>query len=146
MKKTTSPSFTASKFAALVGCDRHQLIRRLGEANARPASESGRGAEYALRDLVNAAVGGDAAAERVRKLRLECSKLEHDLAVRRRDYVVTEEVVKAGQWVFTAVREIIWRSPLDEDTRRAILHELVGLRDHDWRKGSHVEPDVGQDS
>jgi hypothetical protein len=133
MKKPPTTTYTPSKFAALVGCDRHQLIKRLAENNATPATATGRGSEFGLRDLVNALAGGDAAAERVRKLRLECEKLEHDLSVKRRDYVATAEVIKLNEWIATAIRETIWRSPLDEGARRAILHELCSLKDHDWR-------------
>jgi hypothetical protein len=133
MKKPPTTTYTPSKFAAIVGCDRHQLIKRLGENNATPASVTGRGSEYGLRDLVNAAAGGDAAAERVRKVRLECEKLEHDLSVKRRDYVAIREIIQLNEGIAVAIREIIWRSPLDESERRSILHELVSLKDHDWR-------------
>jgi hypothetical protein len=139
MKKPPTTTYTPSKFAAIVGCDRHQLIKRLGENNATPATETGRGSEYGLRDLVNAATGGDAAAERVRKLRLECEKLEHDLLVKRRDFVSTEEVAKFSEWIAVAIRETIWRSPLGESERRAILHELASLKDHDWRGGGPAD-------
>jgi hypothetical protein len=140
MKKPPTTTFTASKFAAIVGCDRHQLIKRLGENSATPASATGRGSEYGLRDLVNALAGGDAAAERVRKVRLECEKLEHDLSVKRRDYVPTAEIIKLNEGIAVAIREIIWRSPLDEGARRAILHELVALKDHPWGGGGNSIP------
>jgi hypothetical protein len=59
--------------------------------------------------------------------------LEHDLSVKRRDYVATAEVIKLNEWIATAIRETIWRSALGESERRAILHELASLKDHDWR-------------
>lgn len=140
-KPPESPAiFTIHKFSQLTGFDRHFIAKRIEELRPEPAGESAQGAPlYHLRDLVRAILGGDIEAERLRKIRAEADKIEHDLAIKRRDYVRTDDVIRLGQWHMTAVREIIWRSPLEERERRSILHELLALRDHDWRKG-FVQP------
>jgi hypothetical protein len=140
--KAPPNSYTIHKFCQLSGFDRNAIARRIEEIQAQPSGESSQGASlYHLRDLVRALLGGDIEAERLRKIRGEADLIEHNLAVRRRDYVRTEDVIKLGLWHFTAVREIIWRSPLEERERRAILHELLALKDHDWRKD---DPNPGE--
>lgn len=133
MKRTTPTTFTASKFASLIGADRHEIARKLAELDARPVSSSGRGEEYSLRDLHNAAVGGDLAAERLRKLRAECDRLEHDIATKRREYVPAAAVKKLGEKFVVAVKNVILASPLPPEAQDRILVELAGLSKADWR-------------
>lgn len=133
-------AYSIHKFCQLTGFDRNAIAKRIEEIQAEPVGQSSQGANlYHLRALVRATISGDIEAERLRKVRAEADKIEYDLAIRRRDYVPTEEVMKLGAWHMTAVREIIWRSPLEERERRSILLHLVALKDHDWRKGS-VDP------
>lgn len=135
--KQSPNAYSIHKFCQLTGFDRNAIAKRIEEIQAEPVGQSSQGANlYNLRSLVRATISGDIEAERLRKVRAEADKIEHDLAVRRRDYVPTDEVIKLGQWHFTAVRQIIWTSPLEERERRSILLHLVALKDHDWRKGS----------
>jgi phage terminase Nu1 subunit (DNA packaging protein) len=135
MKKTTpTATFTIAKFCQLAGFDRHTLAKRLSEAGATPVAQSAQGAScFSLRDLIQGVLGGDIEAARVRLVTAQADRAEHALAVSRRDYVPTAEIIKLNEGIAVAIREIIWRSPLDEGARRAILHELCSLKDHDWR-------------
>ena len=134
MKTSEKVAFTASRFASLTGIDRSTLARRLTEQNAKPVSTTGRGDEFSLRDLHNAATGGNQATERLRKLRAECEKLELDVAVRRREFVSAAEVEKLGQAVVIEIREIILHSILPRNDQDAILWKLVALKDMDFLK------------
>ena len=142
MKRTTTTnSFTTAKFCQLAGFDRHTLAKRLEEARATPTAQSAQGAPcYSLRDLIKAVLGGDIEAARLRLVTAQADRAEHALAVSRRDFVPTEEIIKLNEWIATAIRETIWRSALGESERRAILHELASLKDHDWRGGGNSIP------
>ncbi len=124
--------FTPSKFASIVGCDRHELIRRLADANARPTSETGRGREYSLRDLHNAALGGDIRAEKLRKTRAECEKLEHDLAKRRGELIEVASVKRLGQEVMKTVTTTILNMPMSDEEKDLCLSNLRALGELDW--------------
>ena len=134
MKKNEKVTFTPSKYAALIGIDRASLTRRLSEQNAKPVSADGRGTEYSLRDLHNAATGGNQAAERLRKLRGEADRIEHDLAVRRRDFISVDLVKKLGTAVVFEVRRTILASDLPPDLQDKCLTEIHKLKDLDWRE------------
>lgn len=133
-KKTDQIALTASRFSALIGCDRNEILKRLAEQKAEPTGRKNGGDEYSLRSLFQAAIGGDVTEQRLRKLRAEADKLEYDLATKRRDLIPVGEVEKLVIHCFTAIREIIWRSPLEEIQRRDILHQLMALKTHDWSK------------
>jgi hypothetical protein len=134
-KSTETTVFTVHKFAQIAGFDRQSLAARLEEIRARPVAKSPQGAGlYHLRDLVRALLGGDIEAERLRLVRFQADKLESQLAERRRDLIPVAEVIFLGQKHFSIIKDIIWRSPLDEDARRKILHELCALKDHDWQR------------
>ena len=133
MKRTEKVSFTPSKFAALVGIDRHELQRKLTEHNARPVESTGRGELFTLRDLHNAATGGDQAAEKLRKLRAECAKLEHDLSIRRREFVRVEDVQRLGERIILASKNVVLRSDLPHEIQDKFLNELAALGKQDWR-------------
>ena len=134
MKKTERTTFTASRFAALCGIDRAALTRRLSEQNAKPVATDGRGDEFAMRDLYNAACGGNQAAERLRKLRAEADRLEHDLSVKRREFIRVEDVKKLGEKVVRASTNVVLRSDLPHEVQDKFLNEMAALAKLDWGK------------
>jgi hypothetical protein len=132
--KTDRISLTASRFSALVGIDRNELLKRLAEQKAEPTGRKNGGDEYDLRALFNAAIGGDVAEQRLRKIRAEADKLEHDLAVKRGQFVPVDEVKQLGVDVMTKVRTVILTSPLEHREQDEILRQLHELANHDWTK------------
>ena len=136
MKRTEKITFTPSKYAALIGADRHEITRKLAEHNAKPVESTGRGELFTLRDLHNAATGGDQAAERLRKLRAECAKLEHDLSVRRREFVPVEQVKRLGERIILASKSVILRSDIPPAIQDKFLNELAALGKQDWSRAA----------
>ena len=134
MKRTTPTAFTPSKFAALVGADRHEIMKKLGELNAKPAESDGRGDRYHLRDLVNALNGGDERAERIRKNRAESERIELQNARTRGELVEIADVKKLGERFMIALRQKILAMPLTDDEKDSCLREIVGLKDQDWSR------------
>jgi hypothetical protein len=93
-RKAEDISLTASRFSALVGVDRNEILNRLEEAKAEPVGRKNGGNEYSLRDLFHAAIGGDVQEQRLRKLRAEADHLELSLRTKRRELVPAEEAVE----------------------------------------------------
>lgn len=131
--KSDQIAITASRFSALVGMDRNEILKRLEEAKAQPLGRKNGGDEYSLRDLFHAAIGGDIMEQRLRKLRAEADTMEHQLALKRREVLPADEVEKAVVWSFTKIKTIILGSPLDRREQDAILTTLMNLRE-DWSK------------
>jgi len=93
-RKAEDIALTASRFSALVGVDRNEILNRLEEAKAEPVGRKNGGNEYSLRDLFHAAIGGDVQEQRLRKLRAEADHLELSLRTKRRELVPSEEAVE----------------------------------------------------
>ncbi len=133
--KTTfsdNPELTASQFSALVGADRHEIAKKLNENGAQSTGKKGPGLLYGLRDLINAHLGGDEKAERIRKLRAESEKLEVANARQRGELVPVASVKKLGQKVMGAVKIKILNFPLTDDEKDQCLRDLLTLGDKDW--------------
>ncbi len=131
----TSPEeFTASRFAALVGCDRHELARKLEVTGATPVGKKNGGAVYRLKDLVIAFAGGDERAERMRKLRAEAEKVELQNMRSRGELIEVASVKKLGERVMIAVRNRILNMPLTDDEKDSCLRELLALAEMDWSR------------
>jgi phage terminase Nu1 subunit (DNA packaging protein) len=136
MKKSAPPaSYTASKFAALTGIDRHELQRRLEELKAATGATTSQGAaEYSLRDLVKAYAGGDARAEALRKTRAESERIELQNSRTRGELVEVQKVIRLGQRVMIAVRNRILSFPLTDEEKDTCLRELLSLQGMDWTR------------
>lgn len=135
MKRTPEKaSFTASRFAALVGADRHELTRNLETLKASPVASNGRGAEYSLRDLVTAHNGGDERAERIRKNRAESERIELQNSRTRGELVEVQAVKKLGERVMIAIRSRILQFPITDDEKDLLLTELHSLGKMDWSR------------
>ncbi|MEX1115438.1 MAG: hypothetical protein WEB53_09315 [Akkermansiaceae bacterium] len=127
MKRAETPSFTASRFAALVGVDRGHLIRKLEEIGAKPVSEDGRGAAFSMRHLFQAATGGNAAAERLRKTKAEADVLEHKLAVARKEYMPVQECANIVLNCGWSIRRVILSLPIPDREKDSLLGDLQKL-------------------
>lgn len=136
MKKSTpKTTFTASKFAALTGIDRHELQRRLEDLNATTGAATAQGAaEYSLRDLCKAFAGGDQRAEMLRKTRAESERIELQNSRTRGELVEVQKVIRLGQKVMIAVRNRILSFPLTDEEKDTCLRELLSLREMDWTR------------
>jgi phage terminase Nu1 subunit (DNA packaging protein) len=134
MKRNSTVTLTASKFASLVGADRHEIAKKLSELNARPVEADGRGDYYHLRDLVNALNGGDERAERIRKNRAESERIELQNARTRGELVEIAAVKKLGERVMIAIRQKILGFPLTDDEKDGMLRELMAMKDIDWSR------------
>ena len=136
MKRTASPSaYTAAKFSQLTGHDRHTLTKTLEELNAKPSGQSSQGANlYRLKDLVNAAAGGDQRAENLRKTRAESERLELQNMRTKGELVEVAAVKRLGQNVMAAVRNRILNMPLTDDEKDQCLRELLELKNTDWNR------------
>jgi hypothetical protein len=131
--KSDLTAMTASRFSALVNVDRNEILKRLEDAKAVPVGRRNGGELFQLGDLFRAAIGGDIAEQRLRKLRGEADVIEHSLALKRGEVVAVAEVERAVLWFFTKIRTVILASPLDRREQDAILMSLVNLRD-DWNR------------
>ncbi len=128
--KQISHCYTVAKFSEIAGFDRHSTARRLEELRATPAGTSAQGANlYHLRDLARALVGGGIEAEKLRLVKTQADRAEHDLSVRRKDYVEAAQVDKAVIWFFTNIKSTILQSPLDHRAQDEILTTLFNLKD-----------------
>jgi phage terminase Nu1 subunit (DNA packaging protein) len=135
MKRSQPPvELTAARFSNLVGCDRHELLRKLGEMNAKPAGTKNGGTLYKLRDLCRAYAGGDIEAERLRKTREEADKLAIQNARSRGELVEVASVKKLGQRVMAAVRNRILNMPMTDEEKDGCLRELLELGGMDWSR------------
>ena len=134
MKRTEKIEFTASKFAALISCDRHELARKLTENGAKPMAADGRGQEYSLKDLVNAHLGGDIKREQLRRTKEEADRLALANARSRGELVEVESVKRLGEKVMIAVRNQILNFPLTNDEKDKLLMQLLALADTDWSR------------
>lgn len=125
MKRNTEKiTFTPHKWASLIGCDRHELAKKLNELGCTPATSDGRGNEYSVRDLFNAAVGGDIAEQRLRKIRAEADHLEMSLQVKRRELVPISESVETVVACAWDIRAAILALPLEPAAQDAMLLQL----------------------
>ena len=126
-RKTDTIALTPSRFSALVGVDRNELLNRLEEAKAAPVGRKNGGSEYTLRDLFHAAIGGDIQEQRLRKLRAEADHLELALQTKKRLVVPISEsvdvVVQCGQ----DIREAILRLPIPPDDQDKMLLQMQKL-------------------
>ncbi len=134
MKQDQKTTFTPSKFASLIGCDRHELQKKLSEINAKPAASNGRGEEYSLRDLVKAHLGGDIRREQLRKTREEADKLAIANARTRGELVEIAAVKKLGEKFMIALRQRILSFPITNEEKDRCLGEIVALKDVDWSR------------
>jgi hypothetical protein len=125
---TPDPALTASRFAAIVGTDRNELLKRLAEQGAAPVGRKNGGDLFDLKALFQAAIGGDIAEQRLRKVRAEADRLEHELQVKRREVLPAAEVLALGIDIMTKVRTVILTSPLSAREQDAILAQLEGLK------------------
>ncbi len=120
-------AMTASSFASAVGIDRNALSKRLSDQRAVATGTKNGGKLYSLRTLYAAGTGGDPVAERLRKLRAEADLLEISIGTKRRELVPVESVVRLGQTLLIAARQVIERSPLDHADQDRVLAELHAL-------------------
>lgn len=128
-------TFTPHKWASLIGCDRHELAKKLNELGCPPATSDGRGNEYSVRDLFNAAVGGDIAEQRLRKIRAEADHLEMSLQLKRRELVPVSESVETVIQCAWDIRKAILALPLEPAEQDAMLLLLQKTAEI-WQKKS----------
>ena len=133
---TTAPALemTASRFAAMMACDRHELAKKLAELKAEPAGTRNGGKLYKLRHLVQAYAGGDDRAERLRKCRAESERIELQNMRTRGELVEVASVKKLGERVMIAIRNTILNMPLTDDEKDKCLRELMNLQSLDWTR------------
>ena len=134
MKRTDPTHMTASRFAAAVGADRHEMLKRLREAGAKPVGTKNGGELYTLRALHRAAAGGDERGERLRKLREEADKLAIQNARSRGELVEVIQVKRLGQSIMAGVRNRILNMPMTDDEKDQCLRELLELGRVDWER------------
>lgn len=135
MKRNTEKiALTVSKFASLVGCDRHELKRKLEENNAHPEGSQSGADTYGLRDLVNAFAGGDERAARIRQLSANAERIEIQNARSHGELVSVEKVKKLGEAVMIAIRQKILSFPIRADEQNKLLLELLNLKNMDWNR------------
>jgi hypothetical protein len=125
MKKSTSEiCLTASKFCALTGTDRHEISKKLTELGCVPTGTRNGGKEFNLRDLYHAAIGGDIAEQRLRKLRAEADILAITLQAKRGELVPTSESVETVTQCAWDIRQAILGLPLEPAVQDSILLQL----------------------
>lgn len=124
-----TPRMTASAFSRAVGADRHQLSKKLAELKSRPVGKKNGGELFTLRDLVQAHVGGDERAERIRKLRAESERLEIQNARSHGELVEVVQVKKLGQQVMSAIKQKIMSFPISDGEKDKLLADLLSLRE-----------------
>jgi hypothetical protein len=124
-RKAEDIALTASRFSALVGVDRNEILNRLEEAKAEPVGRKNGGNTYSLRDLFHAAIGGDIQEQRLRKLRAEADHLELSLRTKRRELVPVSESVET-------VVQCAWDTPL---IASGIIEPIMSETLVPWRNG-----------
>jgi phage terminase Nu1 subunit (DNA packaging protein) len=134
MKRTEKVAFTPSKFASLIGADRHEITRKLTEINASPSASDGRGDEYSLKDLVAAHMGGDIRREQLRRTKEEADRLALANARSRGELVEIAAVKKLGEKVMIAIRNRVLNMPLTDEEKDRCLIELMELGKLDWSR------------
>lgn len=120
-RKEPDISLTASRFSAIIGMDRNEILKRLEEAKAESVGKKNGGELYGLKDLFRAAIGGDIMEQRLRKLRAESAKLEHDLAVKRREFVPVSESVETVLQCGHDIRAAITSLPIEHAEQDKLL-------------------------
>lgn len=125
------PPCTVSKFAQLIGIDRHQLQKRVTELDLKPQGTKNGGSLYALKDLIHAHIGGDEKQERIRKLRAESLRLELANSEKQSELVPAYQVGDAIGKVVIALKEKVLASELPKETKHAILQDIKSLRAED---------------
>lgn len=146
MKKTTSEiTLTASKFCSIVGTDRHEISRKLAELGCVPTGTKNGGQEYSLRDLYHAAVGGDIAEQRLRKIRAEADHLELSLRVKRGELVAAAESVEVVISCGWDIRNAILALPLEPAAQDAMLLQLQKVAEVWQAKADALAGDQSKD-
>lgn len=130
--KDSAPELTASAFAGLVGANRHDILKKLNEMEAKAIGERNGGKTFSLRDLVNAHMGGDEKAARIRKLQAETEKLDVYNLRTKGELVPVATVKKLGGKVMSAIKIKILNMPLTDDEKDQILSDLLSLKNLDF--------------
>jgi hypothetical protein len=137
-RKPDQISLTASRFSALVGVDRNEILNRLEEAKAEPVGRKNGGMEYSLRDLFHAAIGGDVMEQRLRKLRAEADHLELSLRTKRRELVPISESVETVVQCAWDIRAAILALPLPHEDQDRMILQLQKLSEV-WQARADAE-------
>jgi hypothetical protein len=137
MKRTAKETFTPSRFASLVGADRHEIQRKLNEIGATPVEADGRGEEFTIRDLVKAHMGGDIKREQLRRTKEEADRLAIQNARSRGELIEISEVIAMTRGFFSVLRSKVMSFSITEDERDQLLAGLQSFRDVDWSAEAH---------
>jgi hypothetical protein len=130
-----SDSYTPARFCELVGAGRHDVQKRLEAAEVKPVGSTSQGGRlYRLRDLVQALLGGDIEAEKLRKTKEEADKLELANARTRGELVEIAAVKRLGEKVTVAIRNRLLAMPLTDEEKDRCLAELLELAKLDWSR------------
>ncbi|MGE4183079.1 MAG: hypothetical protein AB7J34_24945 [Limisphaerales bacterium] len=110
--KTTPDAFSVSQLSVAFDCDRRTVGLAIREV--KPAAVTGTGKRYRLRDAACALeryrAGRNSpriSAMRFRQIELRNQKLEHQIAILKRDYVPAVDVEKWGAEIGAAVRKVV---------------------------------------
>jgi hypothetical protein len=128
-RKAADIALTASRFSALVGVDRNEILNRLEDAGAEPVGRKNGGNEYSLRDLFHAAIGGDVAEQRLRKLRAEADHLELSLRTKRRELVPAQEAIDLITKCGWDIRQHILSMPIPHKDQDELILGMRRLSD-----------------
>lgn len=122
-------AWTAEYACTEFGINPRTLRARLTQGGHAP-DENGK---WTTRQIC-AAVFGDIAGEKLRKVKQEADKLEMENRQTSGELIEVPAVIEVGQRFTFAVRQVIVNSKLSTEDKQAILNELSAIGDADWTK------------
>ena len=108
------------------GLHRETLAKYLRREGIQPGADG----KYSTQEIVRG-VYGDLRTEQTRETRLRADKLEHELALERKEVIPVSAVYEVLESCFIAVKMKIYASGMSDLEKEQILLDLVGLREAD---------------